>query len=267
MTVFIDILIIENFIVNYFLIYITSQALKLRLSNSNIIFASLIGSFYVLVLFSLKLQFFAALPFKFFIAFIMIVVSFRKIDMFSKIKAYGIFILFSMMLAGLCFFLALYKYNYENYATFILSRYPITKMIIAIMIIYLLLSRLLYYLKDRQAVSKLIYVVDIYFGNGYKSIKAFLDTGNELREPVTNLPVMLVQQEIFNNMGMEKIDKLYIPYKVINGTNSRIQGFKPNYIDIHIGKETKRREVIIGFCNTKLSSCGDYVALLSREII
>ena len=49
-------------------------------------------------------------------------------------------------------------------------------------------------------------------------MRAFLDTGNELREPATNLPVLIVERDIFYDINLSKYDKFYIPYKVINGT-------------------------------------------------
>ena len=58
MTVYIDIVVIENLIINYFLILITTQIMGMRVKAINIFLASLLGSLYTLFIFLPKFSFF-----------------------------------------------------------------------------------------------------------------------------------------------------------------------------------------------------------------
>jgi len=121
--------------------------------------------------------------------------------------------------------------------------------------------------QDRREIASLIYEVDIVTNSDVRKVRAFLDTGNELREPVTNLPVMIVEKEALNDLEIKSKDKFYIPYKVINGFSGMLEGFKPKYINIHSDNGIEQKEVIVALCNNMISEVRDYNALLSRGIL
>lgn len=265
MVINIDILVIENSIVNYFLLYLTSQTLRVRKTFKNLALPAFIGGLYVVTLIFPKLYFFTALPFKFFIAFLMIFILFHKQKMLFNIKAFILYILYSMLLAGLCFFIEL-NYSEEGLFNSIIYNFTYKKLMLAIIIIYLIISRLVIFIRDRIELNSLIYTVDIVFNNGEKEVKAFLDTGNELREPATNLPVMILESYSLDKSLDEK-ETFYIPYQTVDGVINSLKGFKPEYIRIHKGNILEKRQVIIALCEHKLSAISEYNALLSRGII
>nr|WP_278279571.1 sigma-E processing peptidase SpoIIGA [Clostridium sp. DMHC 10] len=103
----------------------------------------------------------------------------------------------------------IFDFNFKN----ISYRY----LIIGIMILYMLIFRIITFVKDRKDIYNLIYSVEIGVDNTKKFVKAFLDTGNELREPVTNLPVMIIERNSLDNIVVDDRYKYYIKYKVVNG--------------------------------------------------
>jgi len=265
MVINIDILVIENSIVNYFLLFITSQTLRIRKGFKNIAVPALLGGIYVITLIFPKLYILTELPFKFIVAFFMIFILFYKNSILFYIKALFIYLLYSMVLAGLCFFIELNNNGiFELNALFYNFSYK--KLILAIIILYLIINRLALFIRNRIQLNSLIFTIDIVFKNGEKTVKAFLDTGNELREPATNLPVMILESNYMDRILDDK-EIFYIPYKVINGDTNKLKGFRPEFIKIHKGDNIETRQVIIGLCENKLSSIGDYNALLSRGII
>jgi stage II sporulation protein GA (sporulation sigma-E factor processing peptidase) len=171
-----------------------------------------------------------------------------------------------MLLAGGCIFL---EFNQHSYGSITSSIYNFSykKLMLSLIIIYLLINRLIIYIKDRKNIEILIYNVGIISENSEKRIKAFLDTGNELREPSTNLPVMIIEKNYFSDLFINEKEQLYIPYKVVNGNKGLLKGFKPDYIKVYNGSEFQRREVIIAFCENSLSDYNEYHALLSRGIL
>lgn len=266
LTVYVDILIFENFIINYFLMTITSQSIRHRPKKWCSALAAFIGSLYVLVLLFNGLGIFKTVPFKILVAILLVIITFGIKDIILTIKASIIFLLYSMMLAGFCVFL---QFNSVGYMlnTLVIYNFSYKKLILALMALYMVLYKTVIYLKDRKEIHELIYDVYIYIGNSKKKVRAFLDTGNELREPATSLPVFIVESRVFSGIDINSLDRFYIPYKSISGEYEKIIGIKPTCIEINTSKTVEKREVIIGICNSTLSSAGDYDALLSRGII
>ena len=80
MVVFLDVLIIENLIVNMFLLYVTSQTLKVKVKLRYLFIAGLLGSLYVLTIIYPVPKFFTSIFLKFIVAAVMILVTFRTVS-------------------------------------------------------------------------------------------------------------------------------------------------------------------------------------------
>jgi stage II sporulation protein GA (sporulation sigma-E factor processing peptidase) len=266
LVIYVDTLIIENFIINYFLLYITSQTVRIKIKVWRLVLSALMGACYVLTKIYPSLILYTSLLFKIIVALVMIVILFGRKDILFYIKSLLIYMLYSMLLAGFCFFI---EFNQQSYMGDYGSLYNFSykKLLLSLVIIYLIIDRLIIFIGDRKDLSSLIYTVDIVNNNLETKVLAFLDTGNELREPATNLPVMIIEKRYFDNVYIDEKDIFYIPYQVINGKADKLKGFKPQYIKVHHGNEIKEREVIIALCENRLSNLSDYQALLSRGVI
>ncbi|WP_102400590.1 sigma-E processing peptidase SpoIIGA [Haloimpatiens massiliensis] len=266
MIVYVDVVFIENFIINMFFLYITASTVKTKINFKNIIISSFLGAFYVIVLLYFKFKFLSFLPMKLFVAFIMIVIAYKNKSLKFYLKALVVFIAYSMFLAGLCLFSQLNSTEIFNMGDVFLGDFSYKKLILCSMLIYIFINRIVIYIRERKFLKNLVYNVEIVTDKYNKLIKAFLDTGNELREPVTNLPVIIVEKNQLPNINEYK-DKLYVAYKAVNGQCGRMEAFKPEYINIY-RKDFKeeKKQVIIALCDTKLSKDNDYNALLSRGI-
>ena len=266
MEVYLDVLLIENFIVNYFLLYITSQMLRVKLRVRDYALGAVVGSLYVIVLFLPSLRLLTTLPFKLIFTLLIVTITFKKKDILFLIKGTAIFFLSSFLLAGLCVYI---EWQNLDIISVLNGKIKFTykESMMAIMIIYVSFNRIYTYLKDRFDISKLVYDVKIITKSSQLTIKAFLDTGNELREPATNLPVMVVDKNLLRKVDLELYDKFYIPYQVVNGSGGSLEGFKPEYIELSLKGKVERREVIIAYNDSTLSGAKEYRALLSRGII
>ncbi len=265
MVVYIDILILENIIVNCFLLELTARTIRVKTKLKYLILAGILGSMYVLVLFFPGASFLDSLPFKLLVAVIMVITAFRSCTKSFILKAGAIFILYSMLLAGICIFMEFSKglgISQGNIENFTFSR-----LLVALMIILLTFDRLSIFIKERRQVEQLIYRIDIIFGSKYKSVNGFLDTGNELREPVTNMPVIIVNEDIYSSLFTVSYDKYYIPYRIFNGSTGRLEAFKPDYINIYIGNDIIKKNAVVAMSNEKFGDAGEYEALLPRGIL
>lgn len=266
MVVYIDVVYIENFIVNFFLLYITSKTLKNKINCKYIAIASALGSTYIFTMLIDELKIFTIMPFKLIVAILMTLISFRKKDIRFYIKSTIIFILYSMLIAGICVYMQ-FSQNTKDFFSSTINNFSYKKLLISIIIIYLIIDRIVVYVKSRGAISSLIYKVEILSNNKKVIINAFLDTGNELREPITNLPVIIVENKFFGDYTYDKNNTYYIPYKVINGDNGKLIGFKPDCVYIYNHGKSEEKQAIIAKCEGKLSNNNDYNALLSRGVL
>ena len=267
MIVYVDILILVNFIVNLFILHVTVQTLRKRVKLIWMCISSLLGSLYVLTVVYPSLTYLSYIPFKILIVMIMIFIVFREKNILFNIKASLIFILYSILLAGMCMLIQMNN-SVDMSFDIIIINFPYERLLLSVMVIYILIYRLMVFIGDRKKISTLIFTIDIICKNHKKTIQAFMDTGNELREPATNLPVLIVEREILSYILLEKNNTYYIPYTVVNGSSGRLIGFKPEYINIHIDrKNIETRDVIVAFCDHKLSKYNDYNGLMSRGIL
>jgi len=256
MVVYIDLLILENFIINCFLLKIIASTVRVKVKWRLLLVAGFIGSLYVIVLLYPPVAFLNILPIKLLIAFLMIVITFKKRDKNFILKTSIVFIVYSMVLSGVCSF-----FQYSS-----VTGFTYKKLIVSIILVYIIIERLVVYIKERKSLTELIYKIDIVLNKNLITLNGFLDTGNELREPVTNMPVILVNGEILKNLNTETCLELSIPYKVFNGETGILTAFKPDYIIVHMGNQIIKREVFIAVNNEVFTNTMDYQALLSIGI-
>ena len=135
------------------------------------------------------------------------------------------------------------------------------------MIIYIIYERAHSYFRERIAVNSFTYDIELWISGTKHIIRGFLDTGNELREPITNLPCIIVEENYVSNCEMEEDKTYYVPYSAI-GYAGKLQGFKGDKVRIRRDNDEWREiEAIICPCREVLSRDREFNALLSRGVI
>jgi len=148
-------------------------------------------------------------------------------------------------------------------------------------------------IKSKLSSNDIFYDIDIYIEENKISTKAMIDTGNMLKEPITNTPVIIVEhtllydiipKEILNNIDeillgnfnniKEEIKENYatklkfIPFSSIGKSNGMLLGIKANKLIMKNEEETKDvGNVILAIYNKSLTKRGEYRALLGINII
>jgi stage II sporulation protein GA (sporulation sigma-E factor processing peptidase) len=265
--VYLDVLLFVNFIANTFLLYITCQTVRVKVKTRLLIISALFGTSYVLTMLFPSLSLFVKLPFQLIMAFLMVFIVHHKKNIMFVLKSTGLFILYSMLLSGFCVFL---EYKFTMNSLFFSPRrdFDYRWLLVPVMILYIVVHRFIVFIQDRRDMVLYTYTVEIVTRDFSKTVRAFLDTGNELREPVTNLPVMIVERSILSKLTLRDEEKLYIPYRVVNGSGGKLEGFKPQFIRVYYeSSRFELRDVIIALCDNKLNELDDYEALLSRGIV
>ncbi|SFC71787.1 sigma-E processing peptidase SpoIIGA [Clostridium uliginosum] len=267
MEVYVDILIFENFIVNLFLLILTMKILKYKYRDVLLICAGLIGALYTIVLLFPQLYILTSLPFKMMVVYIMIRISYGKRSVISIFKAMGIFLLLTFTLSGLCFAFSINQNKYVLGSSFEINKYSIKYLLLSVMIIYMFFTRAVEYIKNKLFITNYKFMIEFTIEDTTYDIQSFLDTGNELREPVTNLPCILIEEELINTINFNSKNTYYVPYASI-GYGGNLKGIKVEEIKIK-GEHSynNKVEAIICPCSQKLSKENDFNALLSRGVV
>jgi len=261
--IFIDLVLLENLIVNYFLLFITAQTLSIKIKYKRFFITSVCAALYTLVIFIDELKFMTTIPVTLLVALLIVYGAFGKNKFFFILKATFIYLGYTFVVAGIIVYLEnknTYRLEIENFYA--------RKLFLALMIIYIIGYRILTYIISLQKIKNYTYNIEIYTQGQIIKLKALLDTGNELKEPITNLPVIIVEKEALTSIDSSKYEKMYIPFKAVSGQTNFLYGFKPDKIKINYGDDNFQfKNAIIGICDTKLSEYNEYQGLLSRDII
>ena len=122
-------------------------------------------------------------------------------------------------------------------------------------------------------------------------LNTMVDTGNMLKEPISGIPVIVVEhtklynvipKEILNNIEAilggdfnkipENIKKEYmsklklIPFASLGKQNGMLLGIKAEEIEILEEPTNQKKEAIVGIYNKSLTKRGEYDALMGIEL-
>ena len=92
--------------------------------------------------------------------------------------------------------------------------------------------------------------------------KAILDTGNFLKEPITKIPVAVVEKDVLKGV---------IPEKILNNLSNIIEGKEIDlgeYLTVNTQEDVVFiKNIIIGIYDGSLSKTGKYRALIGLELL
>ncbi|MBU5317109.1 sigma-E processing peptidase SpoIIGA [Clostridium bornimense] len=265
MIVYLDILLIENFIVNFFLLYITIKSLSIEVNYKRLLASSMLGALYVITYFYNFNGILNSLPLKLIIGYLLVAIVLKENTIGIKIKGSILYLLYTVLLAGICFFLAQNSKVYI-YRGFIFN-FSSKKLLLSLILIFFLLDRMYKFIKDSLFVNKFIYDMELILGDEIIKLKGFLDTGNELREPITNLPVVFIESTVIDKKLIDENQMITISYKVVNNRKFEVKAFKPKALIVHRGEEKKVVDCFIALSKGSLSNENKFNALLSRGVI
>ena len=267
MEIYVDTLVLENCIVNFFLLTVTMKCIKHKCKVIALLSSSLLGGIYTLVLVIPQLNILSCLPIELIVAFIMLRIVYGKTNILNMIKILIIFLMMTFTLSGVCFLFSLKQNLYLLGTTFKIEKYSIKYIMLGVMIMYIIFSRLVEYIRDKLFVRNFVFEIEFNIEGKQYSIKSFLDTGNELREPITNLPCILIEENLISDVDFNSINTYHVLYSSI-GYGGSLKGIKVNNIKIsnnyHLYEEV---DAIICPCKEKLSKECEFNALLSRGIV
>jgi len=241
--IYIDLLILLNFIIDILLLISVDLLLKRKTKLFRIILAAFIGSISIFLLFYIYNNY-LLLFYKFFISMLMVIIAF-KYESFDYFKEN----LFWLYIISIIFGGSIYLLNNQITLTnqgIVFSESGFKINIILLMIIApIIIYKYLKYQKSLTVNNSNLYDVDIYYKDNLISGTGFLDTGNKLIDPYFGRPIILVNKELIKL----EIKSFFVPYKVIND-NGLLEVFKPDKIAIN---KRVNKKVLIGLTDVNMN--------------
>ena len=290
MTIYLDIIFLENFILNLIILYAVGIETKAKMKYIKIILASIIGSLYAIVTYTIKNWFINSILMKFILSIIMIYIAFETKNYKELIKK-TIFFYFTSFAFGGGALAVIYMVNAKKISIqngIILGKYTLFTIAIGVTLAFIVTIISFKLIKNKISKKDLIRNITIKINNKFIKVKAMIDTGNFLKEPITNIPVIVVEDRLLKNVIDEEIlDNIenilggdlnniseitkneyiskmrVIPFTSLGKQHGMLLGIKAQEVIIEENNETRKlNKVIIGLYNKKLNKKNEYQALI-----
>jgi stage II sporulation protein GA (sporulation sigma-E factor processing peptidase) len=294
---YLDIIWLDNLLVNFIVVWITWKLSGNTAPMWRLWCSACVGAVYAVFLILPGFSLLAWFPVKVLLSLAMLIVGFRISSIKDFFKLFGFFYSITFLLGGAAFgFYYFFNAGIEvSTGIFLIRDFPVKIVIFSIVFIILLHRWLWPLLQFKLSRHQLIYQMEIWFGSDKLRIDSFLDTGNELTDPISGLPVMVVEFDSIRAVLPSEIQKIFemskedcldyvtqamansewinrfriVPYYTIGGhTENLLIAFKPDRaLILADDKWTEIRDILIGIRNKKLSSNSEYQGLIQPQII
>lgn len=280
---------------NGIILYATSIILKIKPKFFRIIIASAIGSVYAIVLYIMKMAIYTSIISKIVLSAIMVYVAFNPQNVKKMWKQILIFYLTSFVFGGVALYLIYFLKPQDILIKngIFVGEYVLKVIMLGGICAFLIIKVSLKIIKTKINPKDMYCKINIKLNNKEIETKAMIDTGNLVKEPITNTPVIIVESTLLNNIipkeilnnleeilcgdlskipediQMNYVSKLRcIPFKSLGKENGMLLGIKADEIEIEKEDENKSmKNVIIGIYDKSLTKRGEYRALVGIDMI
>ena len=295
MTIYLDLIFLENIVINYIILYVTGLISKSKIKQKNILLGASIGAIYSIIYYLLKLKVYSIFIIKIILSIVIIYIVFKSNNFKDLFKLVLLFYLTSFVFGGAAI-ATIYMVNSQNITIqngVLVGSYTIKTILIGVIVAYFTLIFAFKIMKSKLTKKDLICEICVTLNKKRIKTKALIDTGNLLKEPITNLPVIVMEHTLLfdvipkdilkntekilggdfskipNNIKDKYSFKLkVIPFSSLGKQNGMLLGIKGEDLTVYLKDETKKIEkVIIGIYNKSLTKRGEYRSLLGLEVV
>jgi stage II sporulation protein GA (sporulation sigma-E factor processing peptidase) len=266
-TIYLDVLIGVNLIINYFLLLAVSKFLSLPAKRIRLIAAALLGAMYSLTILLPEIPIFLSFFVKFVMATTIVLAAFPFGGFSQLLRRTAAFFIMSFSFAGfmlaLWYFIAPQGMVIKNSVIY----FDISPLLlIAITAVCYMVVRIINRLTGRQAPDALFCRIKIHYKGQTVSCLAKVDTGNSLTEPFSNYPVAVVNEECaLGILPKEDSGKIrLVPFHAVSG-GGLLPAFKPDLLTVICGnKQIEIHNVYVAVTKSKF---GEFGALLNPDLL
>ena len=283
MEVVIEYVLIDNLVINFLILYITSFALKLNYKKLRLFFADVFGTSVAIVFPLLNLHFALLLFLKILVGVLIVLIAF-KVEKFKQFLILFFTFLLSTALLGGITFLIYYLISGSLNLTECLSNsysFPLGIIWLGLSLFVLFNKKIIDFIISKQKSKKFLYKIE--FQTKFKKIKtdAYLDSGHKLVDPTDNLPVIIINYNVFSKLYKIPIENIllknvpnelqnahYIKISTLNSTSTEMLVFEVDEVKIQNknGKFLKKK-ANLGLSLTNFSKNFNCDVLISPAVL
>ena len=295
MTIYIDVVFLENLVMNSIILVASGIILKKKMKWIRIILASSLGAIYTIIGYISVLEIYSNLILKVILSILIIYIAFNPQTVKQLWKDLLIFYLTSFVFGGVAFAL-IYVVKPQDILMkngLFLGTYPLKTVLLAAIVAFIIIIAAFAIVKTKFSKKDMFCDVEVELNNKIIKTRAMIDTGNLLKEPITNTPVIVLEhtllyecvpKEILDNLESilggelvkipEKVRNEYIsklkliPFASLGKQNGMLVGIKADSLKIiQDDQEKENKNVIIGIYNKSLTKRGEYRALVGMDLV
>lgn len=296
MTIYIDVVLIENLCMNYIILFATGYILKTKRNPIRLIISSLIGGIYSIIAYMQIVDLYSNMGMKFLLSVIMIYIAYNAKNIKTLAKQIVMFYLVSFVFGG-CAFALLYFIKPQEIIMqngMYVGTYPLKIALLGGLVGFIITAIAFKVVKAKLRKKDMFCEIEIYLNEKSIRTKAMIDTGNLLKDPITRMPVIVVQKNILydiipykildnleNIIGGDVSKELYedgnieyiskfrvIPFSSIGKQNGLLLGFKASKVETYFDETKKQiQNVVVGIYNQSLSKKEEYCALIGLDLL
>ena len=296
MTIYIDVVLIENLCMNYIILFSTSYILKIKRNHFRLIISALLGGVYSILAYMQIVEIYSNFFIKIILSIAMVYIAYNAKNIKLLMKQIVIFYLTSFVFGG-CAFALLYFVKPQEILMkngMYIGTYPLKIALLGGIVGFAITVVAFKVVKYRMTKKDMFCEITIYMKEKSIKAKAMIDTGNMLKDPISRMPVIVVEKDILyeiipykilNNLdkiiGGEIASEIYdkeiveyiskfkvIPFTSLGKQNGLLLGIKASKVKIELdSNEEELENVIIGIYDKKLSKKNNYNALLGLDIL
>lgn len=260
--IYIDVLFVVNFFITFLLLLVTAKFCKRDEKLWRSVLASFVGGAYSLVILIDDLNFLISVLGKLFAACLIVLIAFKFRNIKIYIKEVAIFffvnLLFLGIIVGLWFIFKPKGVAINNSVVY----FDVSaKLLLISALLAYIISVAIIRIYNNKIGKKELYQITVYKGNEMAKFFAFADSGNNLKEPFSDLPVIVADKSLFENIECPRI----IPFSSIGGEGV-LCAFKPDKVEISSSfGECEINEVYIALSD-KVKK-GEYQGIINPKIL
>lgn len=260
MVIYVDVLFVLNFFITYLLLLLTKLFNRKGAKMWRLLLASAFGGLYSLVILAPELNFMITFFGKFSVSVLIVFTSFGFRGIKQFLKNLAIFYFSNLVLLGVVVGLWLVAKPDGIAVKNDVIYFDISASTLLLSGLFAYVTALIIVKIHNSSISKNeIYSLTVYYGDNIVHLYAFADSGNKLREPFSNYPVIIADKE---KLPFEA--NRIIPFSTVGGEGS-LNAFKPDKVTVSFGKnEITTDRIYIAKSDVKSK---EYSAILNSEIL
>jgi stage II sporulation protein GA (sporulation sigma-E factor processing peptidase) len=286
-----DVLLLSNFAVNYIILVAAGKLSFRNIAHWRLALSSFLGSAYAVSALVVPLKAAYSLPARVAFGLFMVALSYPGARGIALLRVTSCFFLCSAVAAGTALALQSFGGRVAPVASLFQGEAVVHWYVVALSLAVMAALPVLAKMNGYSSLRRLpLMTIEVSMGGKTLGLTGLVDTGNNLRDPVSGLPVIVIDWDVLRSLMPPEVSAFFmstwdaippvlsetsvgtrlrlVPYESLSGRMGVLPGFRPDRLAL-IGKNGLRvfKNAIVCASQERLSPSGLYQALLHPDLV